>query len=61
MPFDHAEWIFEPKLDGFRALAHIEAGQCHFLSRNRNAFKTFPVLAGGLAAAVPHEALLFVK
>jgi hypothetical protein len=23
-PFDHAEWIFELKLDGFRALAYIE-------------------------------------
>lgn len=23
-PFDHPHWIFEPKMDGFRALAHIE-------------------------------------
>ena len=22
-PFDHPEFLFEPKLDGFRALAHI--------------------------------------
>jgi hypothetical protein len=22
--FDHADWIFEPKLDGFRALAILE-------------------------------------
>jgi len=23
-PFDHPEWLFELKYDGFRALAHIE-------------------------------------
>ena len=22
-PLDHADWVFEPKMDGFRALAHI--------------------------------------
>jgi ATP-dependent DNA ligase len=22
-PFDHADWVFEPEMDGFRALAHI--------------------------------------
>jgi hypothetical protein len=22
--FDHPEWIFEPKLDGFRALAYVD-------------------------------------
>jgi ATP-dependent DNA ligase len=26
--FDHPEWIFEPKLDGFRALAYVDAGEC---------------------------------
>jgi hypothetical protein len=25
-PFDHPDWIFELKLDGFRALAHFENG-----------------------------------
>src|ERR1043166_6004727 len=28
VPFDHREWIFEPKLDGFRALARVENGHC---------------------------------
>jgi len=23
-PFDHPDWIFEPKMDGFRALAHVK-------------------------------------
>jgi bifunctional non-homologous end joining protein LigD len=58
VPFDHPAWIFEPKLDGFRALAHIEGGKCRLVSRNRNAFKTFPVLAQAIGAAIPHEAVL---
>ncbi|MBV8483870.1 MAG: non-homologous end-joining DNA ligase [Verrucomicrobia bacterium] len=34
-PFDHPDWIFEPKLDGYRAIAVIdEAGQPHLWSRN---------------------------
>jgi len=24
-PFDHRDWLFELKLDGFRALAYVEA------------------------------------
>jgi ATP-dependent DNA ligase len=27
VPFDHEDWIFEPKLDGFRALGYVEGGQ----------------------------------
>jgi hypothetical protein len=28
-PFEHRDWIFEPKLDGFRAVAYVEGGACH--------------------------------
>jgi hypothetical protein len=44
-PFEHPDWIFEPKLDGFRAVAYVEGGTCRLVSRNRNAFKTFEPLA----------------
>ena len=44
-PFEHPDWIFEPKLDGFRAVAYVEGGACRLVSRNRNAFKTFEPLA----------------
>jgi len=27
-PFEHPDWIFEPKLDGFRAVAYVEGGVC---------------------------------
>ena len=49
--FDHSEWIFELKYDGFRALAYIEAGGCRLLSRNGNQFRSF----ASLNAALPLE------
>lgn len=42
--FSHPDWLFEIKWDGFRALAYLEEGQCRLLSRNRNEFKSFPVV-----------------
>src|SRR5262249_50273596 len=44
-PFEHPDWIFEPKMDGFRAVAYVERGACRLVSRNHNAFKTFDSLA----------------
>jgi len=40
-PFDDANWLFELKYDGFRALAVIEHGRCQLISRNGNAFVSF--------------------
>jgi bifunctional non-homologous end joining protein LigD len=48
-PFEHPDWIFEPKMDGFRAVAYVERGTCRLVSRNRNAFKTFEPLAQAIA------------
>lgn len=48
-PFEHPDWIFEPKMDGFRAVAYVEGGTCRLVSRNRNAFKTFEPLAQAIA------------
>jgi ATP-dependent DNA ligase len=38
-PFDHPEWVFELKYDGFRSLAVIHDGRCELISRNGNSFK----------------------
>ena len=35
-PFSHAEWLFEPKLDGIRILAHVKDGKVTLRSRNGN-------------------------
>jgi bifunctional non-homologous end joining protein LigD len=48
-PFDHPDFIFEPKMDGFRAVAYVEGGACRLVSRNRNMFKTFKPLAKAIA------------
>ena len=42
--FDHPDWVFELKYDGFRAFAYIESGECRLMSRNGNQFKSFPFL-----------------
>jgi bifunctional non-homologous end joining protein LigD len=52
-PFDHPDWIFEPKLDGFRALAYIEHGTARLVSRNGSTFKSFPALTAPLGPALP--------
>jgi bifunctional non-homologous end joining protein LigD len=44
-PFDDPEFIFEPKLDGFRALAHVRGHRCELVSRNGHRFKSWPQLA----------------
>ena len=44
-PFDSDNYIFELKIDGFRALAYVENGQCDLVSRNGNTFRNFKDLA----------------
>ena len=51
-PFDHADFIFEPKLDGFRALAHVRGHRCELVSRNGYTFKQWPQLSEEIAHAV---------
>ena len=48
-PFDSDQFIFELKIDGFRALAHIEAGNGELISRNGNVFRGFAHLATWIA------------
>jgi bifunctional non-homologous end joining protein LigD len=49
--FDHDDWLFEVKHDGFRALAYIENGLCRLVSRNEYDYKRFR----DLALALPSE------
>jgi len=46
-PFDHPDWVFESKFDGWRALAHVDANSLHLISRNRHSLDDmFPELLG---------------
>lgn len=57
-PFDHEEWIFEVKWDGYRAVAEIRDGHVALYSRNQLPLnKKYPQVADALAA-LGHDALL---
>ena len=57
-PFDSPDWIFEVKHDGWRGMAYIGAGKCEIVSRNGNAFRSFPSLRSELAAAIARRAVI---
>jgi bifunctional non-homologous end joining protein LigD len=48
--FDHPDWLFELKYDGFRALAVIQAGRTQLVSRNGHPFMSFAHLGDSIAA-----------
>src|SRR2546430_2535366 len=39
--FDHPEWLYEIKHDGFRALAYVNDGECNLVSRTGYVYKRF--------------------
>src|SRR6185369_16607118 len=47
--FNHRDWIFEVKYDGFRALAYVEDGSASLVSRKGNEYKSFKDLCRGVA------------
>ena len=47
--FESAEWVYELKHDGFRALAYLDAGRCRLISRRGNEMKRFTDLSGCIA------------
>jgi bifunctional non-homologous end joining protein LigD len=48
-PFDHSNFVFELKHDGFRAVAYIEDGSCRLVSRKNVLYKSFTRLTSFLA------------
>jgi ATP-dependent DNA ligase len=44
-PFDHRDWVFEPKYDGFRGLLHITRTGAAFTSKRGLPLKRFDQLA----------------
>jgi bifunctional non-homologous end joining protein LigD len=57
-PFDHPAFIFEPKIDGFRALAYVERHHCRLVSRTGHIFTGWPQLAEEMAHAVRSESVV---
>jgi ATP-dependent DNA ligase len=40
-PFDHPDWLFEPKFDGYRSLLHITPTGAAFTSKRGLPLKRF--------------------
>ena len=57
-PFDHAEFVFELKMDGWRCLAYIESEACRLISRKQNQLKSFGRLAAALAKLRVQNAII---
>jgi ATP-dependent DNA ligase len=57
-PFNHPEWIFEIKYDGFRCLVLLDHGRCKLVSRKRNEFRSFPALNDALATEFKDRSLV---
>ena len=51
-PFDHPDWLYELKHDGFRAFAHVDGSTCRLVSRNGHVFGQWPDLGAEIAQAL---------
>jgi len=51
-PFDHPDWLYEVKHDGFRALADVDGRRCRLVSRRGHVFAKFGLLAEEIAHSV---------
>lgn len=58
-PFDDANWLFEPKLDGERCLVFKRGTDVRLLSRNRTPLgRTYPEIVRAVREQVPHDCVL---
>jgi len=57
-PFDHPDWIFELKHDGFRGVAYVSDGRCQLVSRNGQAFRRLNPFCENLAQLRVKNAIL---
>jgi bifunctional non-homologous end joining protein LigD len=57
-PFDHPDFLFELKHDGFRALAYVSDGHCELISRRRNSYMSFQELRDNLAKLKVKNAII---
>jgi bifunctional non-homologous end joining protein LigD len=57
-PFDHPDWIYEVKFDGFRALAYVEDAKCRLVSRRRHEYQSFRALQSAIAQLEVQDAVI---
>jgi ATP dependent DNA ligase domain len=56
--WDHPDWLWEIKYDGFRSLACVERGACRLVSRKHARYKAFPGLEAAILANFDHDVVL---
>jgi bifunctional non-homologous end joining protein LigD len=56
--FDHPDWFFELKLDGFRALARVGHRRTQLISRNGNTFTSFHELQQNILPSLPDDSVV---
>src|SRR4051794_32216337 len=58
-PFDHPDWVFEPKFDGLRVLGHFAGRNLSLISRNGKPQEfQFPDVAAALRASLKGPAVV---
>lgn len=57
-PFDHPEWLYELKIDGFRAVAYVQPSGVRLISRAGILFTRFRPLAASIAAELGGRTLI---
>ena len=57
-PFDHPDFLFELKQDGFRCIAYISESRCDLVSRRKYSYKSFDSLKTALAKLKAMDAIL---
>src|ERR1700730_14726158 len=57
-PFDHPEYVFELKYDGYRSLAVIQNGRTELISRNGHPFNSFDTLRKAITAPYAGKTVL---
>lgn len=56
-PFDHPDWVFEVKWDGYRAIAEIQKNEAILYSRNHTSFtQHYPEIISELTK-IPHDCI----
>jgi bifunctional non-homologous end joining protein LigD len=58
LTFDHGDYIFELKMDGFRALAHVGPDETRLVSRRGNVYKRYTELAAAIHIELDCEGVL---
>ena len=57
-PFNHSNFVFELKHDGFRAVAYIENSKCELVSRKNIVYKSFAGLTSMMAKLPVNNVIL---